>query len=91
MSLGVKHSPPVPSPVFTYTHAMVSRLASIAAAREVILHARLVPKWEVSIRREGTSCDGWAEPDPVRGKRAGNPVRDGVNGLSIQLSIHGRS
>jgi len=31
---------------------MVSRLASIAAAREVILHARLVPKWEVSIRRE---------------------------------------
>ncbi|WP_292370620.1 Fic family protein [Methanoregula sp. UBA64] len=40
------------SPVFTYTHAMVSRLAAIAAAREVILHARLVPKWEVSIRRE---------------------------------------
>lgn len=40
------------SPVFSYTHTMVKRLASIAAAREVILHARLVPKWEVSIRRE---------------------------------------
>lgn len=40
------------SPVFTYTHGMVIRLAAIAAAREVILHARLVPKWEVSIRRE---------------------------------------
>lgn len=40
------------SPVFTYTHAMVKRLAAIAAAREVILHAHLVPKWEVSIRRE---------------------------------------
>ena len=40
------------SPEFTYTHAMVKRLAAIAAAREVILHAHLVPKWEVSIRRE---------------------------------------
>jgi len=40
------------SPEFTYTHAMVKRLASIAADREVILHAHLVPKWEVSIRRE---------------------------------------
>jgi len=43
---------PAFSPVFTYTHAMVGRLAAIAAAREVILHARLVPKWEISIRRE---------------------------------------
>ncbi len=40
------------SPVFSYNHAMVKRLAAIAAAREVILHAHLVPKWEVSIRRE---------------------------------------
>ena len=40
------------SPEFTYTHAMVKRLAAIAAAREVVLHAHLVPKWEVSIRRE---------------------------------------
>jgi Fic family protein len=39
-------------PVFSYTHAMVRRLAAIAAAREVILHAHLVPKWEVSVRRE---------------------------------------
>jgi Fic family protein len=39
-------------PVFSYTHAMVQRLAAIAAAREVILHAHLVPKWEVSVRRE---------------------------------------
>lgn len=40
------------SPVFTYSHAMVKRLAAITAAREVILHAHLVPKWELSIRRE---------------------------------------
>jgi Fic family protein len=39
-------------PVFSYTHTMVRRLAAIAAAREVILHAHLVPKWEVSVRRE---------------------------------------
>jgi Fic family protein len=39
-------------PGFTYTHAMVRRLAAVAAAREVILHAHLIPKWEVSIRRE---------------------------------------
>ena len=39
-------------PAFTYSHAMVKRLAAIAAAREVILHAHLVPKWEISIRRE---------------------------------------
>ncbi len=39
-------------PVFSYTHAMVHRLANIAAAREVILHAHLVSKWEVSVRRE---------------------------------------
>jgi Fic family protein len=47
----MKNSPAF-SPVFTYSHAMVGRLAAIAAAREVILHARLVPKWEISIRRE---------------------------------------
>ncbi|OPX62200.1 MULTISPECIES: Fic family protein [unclassified Methanoregula] len=39
-------------PVFTYSHDMVRRLAAITAAREVILHAHLVPKWEVSVRRE---------------------------------------
>lgn len=40
------------SPEFRYTHGMVKRLTSITAAREVILHAHLVPKWEVSVRRE---------------------------------------
>jgi Fic family protein len=39
-------------PEFSYTHAMVKRLTTITAAREVILHAHLVPKWEASIRRE---------------------------------------
>lgn len=31
---------------------MAKQLAAIAAAREVIIHAHLVLKWEVSIRRE---------------------------------------
>jgi Fic family protein len=47
----MKERPPF-LPVFTYTHGMVSRLTGITAAREVILHAHLVPKWEVSVRRE---------------------------------------
>lgn len=47
----MKDSPPF-SPVFRYTHGMVKRLTGITADREVILHAHLVPKWEVSVRRE---------------------------------------
>lgn len=47
----MKEHPPF-SPEFTYTHGMVTRLTGITAAREVILHAHLVPKWEVSVRRE---------------------------------------
>jgi Fic family protein len=40
------------SPQFAYSHEIVNRLTNIAASREVILHAHLVPKWEVSLRRE---------------------------------------
>jgi Fic family protein len=40
------------TPRFTYSHDIVNRLTAIAAPPEVILHARLVPKWEVSLRRE---------------------------------------
>ena len=32
------------STVFSYNHAMVKRLAPIAAARDVILHTHLAPK-----------------------------------------------
>ncbi len=39
-------------PRFTYSHDIVNRLTAITASREVILHAHLVPKWEVSLRRE---------------------------------------
>lgn len=47
----MKGIPPF-SPEFSYTHGMVKRLTGITADREVILHAHLVPKWEVSVRRE---------------------------------------
>lgn len=40
------------SPHFSYSHEIVNRLTRITASREVILHAHLVPKWEVSLRRE---------------------------------------
>lgn len=39
-------------PHFTYTNKIVNNLAEIASAREVILNSYLVPKWEVSLRRE---------------------------------------
>jgi Fic family protein len=47
----MKEIPPF-SPEFRYTHGMVKRLTGITADREIILHAHLVPKWEVSVRRE---------------------------------------
>ncbi len=40
------------SPNFNYTHKIVKNLIDIASARETILNAYLVPKWEVSLRRD---------------------------------------
>jgi Fic family protein len=39
-------------PNFRYTHGIVTVLTKIAASREVVLNSPLVPKWEVSLRRE---------------------------------------
>jgi Fic family protein len=39
-------------PAFKVSRKMLSNLTRIAAAREVILGARLVPKWEVALRRD---------------------------------------
>jgi Fic family protein len=39
-------------PNFRYTHKIVKNLTATAAARTVILNAPLIPKWEVSLRRE---------------------------------------
>jgi len=39
-------------PKFKYTDQMVGLLTRIAAAREVILGATLIPRWEISLRRE---------------------------------------
>ena len=39
-------------PKFNYTHKIVNNLVEITSARELILNAYLVPKWEVSLRRE---------------------------------------
>lgn len=40
------------SPNFTYTHRIVKNLIDITSARDTILNAYLVPKWEVSLRRD---------------------------------------
>ncbi|MBI2472718.1 MAG: Fic family protein [Planctomycetes bacterium] len=39
-------------PNFQYTHKIVNSLTQISAAREIILSSPLVPKWEVTLRRE---------------------------------------
>jgi Fic family protein len=39
-------------PNFHYTDRIIKNLTLIAAAREIILNAPLVPKWEVSLRRD---------------------------------------
>ena len=40
------------TPNFRYTHKIVNNLTAIAKARAIILNAPLIPKWEVSLRRE---------------------------------------
>jgi Fic family protein len=40
------------TPNFNYTHRIVKNLVDIASAREIILNAYLVPKWEISLRRD---------------------------------------
>jgi len=39
-------------PNFRYTHRIVKLVGEIAASREVILNAPLIPRWETSLRRE---------------------------------------
>jgi Fic family protein len=39
-------------PKFSYSHKIVNNLVEITSARELILNSYLVPKWEVSLRRE---------------------------------------
>ena len=39
-------------PNFKYTHKIVNNLVKISSAREIILNSYLIPKWEVSLRRD---------------------------------------
>lgn len=39
-------------PNFKYTHHIVNTLTQISVARELIINSPLIPKWEVTIRRE---------------------------------------
>ncbi len=40
------------NPNFRYTHKIVKNLVKIASAREIVLNSYLVPKWEVSLRKD---------------------------------------
>ena len=39
-------------PRFRYSNRIIRLLTKISAAREVILNSRLIPRWEVTLRRE---------------------------------------
>ena len=39
-------------PNFTYTDAIVNRLVEITSARDAVVNAYMVPKWEVSLRQD---------------------------------------
>src|SRR3989304_7685456 len=41
-------------PNFSFTNKIVRNLTLIAGSRAMILNAHLIPKWEVSLRREAT-------------------------------------
>ncbi len=40
------------NPNFKYTHKIVKNLVEIASSREAVLNSYLVPKWEISLRRD---------------------------------------
>nr|QNO52108.1 hypothetical protein GAKKPHMA_00014 [Methanosarcinales archaeon ANME-1 ERB6] len=40
------------NPNFRYTNEIVRLLTKISASREIILNSPLIPKWEVTLRRE---------------------------------------
>ena len=56
-------------PKFRFTNKIVNNLVDIFSAREVILNAYLVPKWEISLRREalirGTHSSTAIEGNPL--------------------------
>lgn len=52
LSNGVKKGLVMFKPNFSYTDKIVRNLTLISEARAIILNAPLVPKWEVSLRRE---------------------------------------
>jgi len=39
-------------PNFKYTDKIVKNLVDIASAREAVLNSYLIPKWEVSLRKD---------------------------------------
>ncbi|NQE05420.1 hypothetical protein C5S32_06080 [ANME-1 cluster archaeon GoMg1] len=40
------------NPNFRYTNKIVRQLTKISASREIILNSPLIPKWELTLRRE---------------------------------------
>ena len=61
-------------PNFRYTDKMVNNLAQIAVAREVILNSPLIPKWEVTLRREAMIRSAHSVLGVVKRKSKGRSI-----------------
>lgn len=72
-------------PRFTYTHDIVNNLIEITSAREIILNAYLVPKWEVSLRKEAliraTHASTAIEGNPLHWKKLADLPMEGKSQL----------
>jgi Fic family protein len=68
-------------PKYNYTEGIVNNLVEISAAREVILNSYLVPKWEVSLRKEAL----------IRSAHASTSIEGNPLSLEeVSLLAHGR-
>jgi Fic family protein len=48
----MKEAPTIFQPKFTYNQRIVNNLLKITQARDIILNAKIIPKWDVSLRRD---------------------------------------
>ena len=86
-------------PNFSYTNKIVRNLTFTADARAIILNAPLIPKWEVSLRRDAllrsahasTAIEGnplsFEEVSALAAGRAGRSLCTSVRGFTIRFMI----
>jgi Fic family protein len=73
-------------PNFRYTHKIVNNLTKIAAARELILNSPLIPKWEVSLRREAIICSAHSSTSIEGNRLSLEQVSDLAHGREVMAT-----